>query len=141
LQLLRRNRGLTSVMLAKKADISQAKLSKIENGAVQTLKPQDIERILNILDAPQDIRTQVRFAMTSTDHGLAHRYHVNYNWGEVYEQEKSTRHLRSFSFAIPVMLQTLEWRRGVLRRFLVSESDMQRAMQSVLKRQDLLWDS
>jgi len=53
---LRKERGLTQEMLAKKADISRATLSKLENGYIAQVSIVTLNDILNHLGYELDVK-------------------------------------------------------------------------------------
>ncbi|MEK7152781.1 MAG: helix-turn-helix transcriptional regulator, partial [Patescibacteria group bacterium] len=63
IRTLRRQRNLTGEELARKAGLSQSKISKIETGQYRNLQIKELEIVLNILDAPKTIRQQIQLAM------------------------------------------------------------------------------
>jgi transcriptional regulator with XRE-family HTH domain len=58
---LRKERGLTQEMLAKKADISRATLSKLENGHIAQISIVTLNDILNHLGHELDVKASNPF--------------------------------------------------------------------------------
>lgn len=62
--------------------------------------------------------------------------------GSVYERERHTTILRVFCFSLPpALLQTMAYRRAVLKSSILSQEEFKHYMNETVKRQDLLWDS
>jgi transcriptional regulator with XRE-family HTH domain len=137
---LRRQHHLTGEGLAKKAGLSQSKISKIETGAIADIKRSDIDKILNILEAPQSIRQQISIA----DKSFKIRTY-NLNYGDAYaDNVRSTQrsaYIRTFMInMIPALLQTIEYRTSLLQYTGYDDFTLKRSMQAILKRQEMLWD-
>jgi transcriptional regulator with XRE-family HTH domain len=118
LRQLRRKSRLTGQGLADLVGMSQAKISRIENG-VGVVAPSDIVRIARALDAPQDLvdhmmeqaeRLNDRMTDWRSSHGA-----VASLQREVAELEAATQVFRVFQPAVIVGLaQTSEYARAVL---------------------------
>jgi Domain of unknown function (DUF5753) len=114
----------------------------IETGIDTNTRPDDIEKILDILEAPQTIRQQV---LGDLGHALAIAQRrrlsadLQFNWP--LERERNADMVRIFSFHyVPALLQTLEFRQAMLKRLEMSDIELRLAMNITLKRQDRLWD-
>jgi len=114
---LRHRAGLTGQQVAKRAGMSQAKISRIENGAAAT--PQDVEKIARALNAPRPLidrlteeveRSNDRLTDWRSTHGP-----VTNIQREVEQFEATTRVFRVFQPAVVVGLaQTSEYARAIL---------------------------
>ncbi|GAA1891920.1 helix-turn-helix domain-containing protein [Asanoa iriomotensis] len=118
---LRRAKNLTGRELGKLVDMSQPKISRLENG-VGLPDPADIERVARALDAPDDLvrqlvalAEQAQNMMTdwrTSTLSLPGRQH------DIGEIESGVRELRVFQpTVIPGLLQTSEYARGVLTSY------------------------
>jgi transcriptional regulator with XRE-family HTH domain len=138
---LRRQHDMTGAELGKKVGLSQSKISKIETGTITNLKIAEIEKILNILEAPQDIRQRSVVLLGRTDTSLTQQLNAKYYFEKPLKRELSTKLLRGFSFfAVPALLQTLEFRQALLKKIPIKDSDIRFAMRMIVQRQELLWD-
>jgi transcriptional regulator with XRE-family HTH domain len=138
----RRQQGLTGVMLGRKAGMSQSKISKIEIGYYSKLQVKDVERILNILEMPNDIRQTIyREIERAQPKALLDRPYGTAVAANYYELDSKAALIRIFTIqGTPVLLQTTARRLSVLRRHGVAEEDLGTHMKDAMKRQDLLWD-
>jgi transcriptional regulator with XRE-family HTH domain len=142
LKELRRKRGLTGIDLGKKAGISQSKLSKLETGAYTSPKVQDVDKLLNILQAPNNIRQQI-YREIERAHPQAllykpYRTKISIN---LYDQAKLSTLIRVFTLpGVPAHLQTTAFRMAILRKNGIAEEELEEYLKDTMKRQDLLWD-
>jgi transcriptional regulator with XRE-family HTH domain len=115
---LRRQRGLTGQQLGRLAGMSQAKVSKIENGAVEPTAA-DVERLARALQAPDEVVDDlVDHANTLhnqfTDFRLTVRRLTAVQQDIARDEERATR-IAAFQVAIvPGLLQTTEYARAIL---------------------------
>lgn len=140
---LRKEHGYTGEELARQTNLSQSKISKIETGQYPHLQLQDIEKILNTLHASSAIRQQITagFEVQLLGSYRLYRYKYNSPFDTTLEDERKTSFLCSFVMsALPALLQTMEYRGALLKRYELHEEDYMLAMKVCLKRQDLLWD-
>jgi transcriptional regulator with XRE-family HTH domain len=121
LSALRLQRGLTGSQLGQLAGMSQAKISKIENGAVAP-SVRDVERLATALEVPpEEVRALVGQA-ENLHGGYAHRRitvgRLTAAQQETGRSESRARVIRAFQpCLVPGLLQTAEYARGVLGRF------------------------
>lgn len=141
---LRKKRGITGLELGRRVGLSQSKISKIENGYYQNLEPKEIEKIMNILDAPKTIRQQVEHALDLPRlmQGSRRQYDL-YSLSKApltYEQQASL--IRIFLFgSVPALLQTVEYRSAGLKHYgHIPDSEIGTHIEALLRRQDILWD-
>lgn len=138
---LRRNRSLTGEQLAQKTGLSQSKISKIETGYNENVKFSDIEKILNILNAPQTIQQQILGSLDLPQVVSRQSYKLKYPFQLPFELESKAKVIRNFSLNhIPAVLQTLECRQYQFKRIGLNDDDYKFALKATIQRQDLLWD-
>lgn len=140
---LRKQRNMTGIELGEKVNLSQSKISKIENGYYPQLQYAEIENILNILDAPKTIRQQISLAMTRQQPKvLIHRrYSYSYDFDRPLELERNATTIRMLLFdIIPAILQTMAYRESYLQCLNIKAENIQLAMKNSLLRQDLIWE-
>ncbi len=137
----RRQRNLTGFELGQRAGISQSKISKIETGYYSKPHSSEIEKIMNILEMPNTIRQQILAALELNRPEKSFRLHrTPYRQGSAYERERNASTIRIFSTIIPALLQTMVYRKAVLKALAIKEDAMTVYMTQTTKRQDLLWD-
>lgn len=115
---LRRHAGLTGQELGKLTGMSQAKISKIETGAISP-NPEDVERLATALRAePAEVERLTRQAEHERDRVMDWRFGRNdpATWQrEIADLEVAATELRVFQPAvISGLLQTSEFARSVL---------------------------
>ena len=140
---LRRQRELTGGELGRKVGLSQSKISKIETGFYAKLQPQEIEAILNILDAPKTIRQQIYRAMETPDpRTLVYRdYNTRYDFKLWTKLERKTTQKRTYTInLVPAFLQIAEYRQALLKAYGIPEDIRAHIMEESLVQQDFLWD-
>jgi len=141
LKELRIEQGVRGVELGRKAGMSQSKISKLETGLYPRLHFKEIERILNILNAPRITRQRIYSALGSLQpEDLKYQsYNVAYT-KDCYQRELKTIQIRTFSpFVVPALLQTNEYRIALLKGWGTVEDEMD-IIKANAQRQDLLWD-
>lgn len=143
LRELRKQAGLSGVRLAARCNMSQSKVSRIENGKVRPSLV-DVEQILRALDAPPGIIDEVsalaRMANTEWRNlrelrrkGLATRQ------AELKALEASSAHMRYFLLSMVTgLLATPEYVRASLAH---SPADTRKAVAGKLERQAVLYDT
>lgn len=139
---LRKERGMTGSVLAVKAGFSQSKMSKLESGKYTLLQPSDIERILNILEAPKTIQQQAFLLLEKIyPDALMRKLDGKMLISDVYSIEKDTQSIRLYNIGhIPVLLQTMDYRIGLLKQlFTIPTEQWEDILKDFVKRQDLLW--
>jgi transcriptional regulator with XRE-family HTH domain len=115
---LRRQRGLTGLQLGRLAGMSQAKISKIENGVVAPT-PQDVERLARALQAPDKLVADLTdrasgLRDTFTDWRLTAQRLASTQQALAQDEERATR-LAVFQVGVvPGLLQTTEYARAIL---------------------------
>lgn len=143
---LRRERGLLASTVAQRADMSRAKLSKLERGRI-TATIQDVERILTALDVSAEVREQF-LAMTRVARTEQRAWRIYYRLGfykkqqEIAAIEAQTATLRLFQPAlVPGLLQTPEYMRGIFEgRSHLSAEVQGRTVAARLERQRVIHD-
>jgi transcriptional regulator with XRE-family HTH domain len=142
LKELRQKQQMTGEILGRKAHMSQSKISKIEMGYYPNLQINEIERILNILNTPNDIRIRIYREMEQSQPlSLLHKPYDATFAADYYALESKASTLRVFCLqAVPVLLQTTAYRLAALKRFSNAEEDLGTLMKQAQSRQDLLWD-
>ena len=115
---LRRQKGLTGQQLGRLAGMSQAKISKIENGAVEP-SAADVERLARALEAPDEVVDDlVDHANTLhnqfTDFRLTVRRLTALQQDIARDEERATRIAVFQLAAVPGLLQTTEYARAML---------------------------
>lgn len=145
LRSLRRERNITGERLAHVAHMSQSKVSKIETGFYAHLVENDIEILLDILDAPKIIRQQIYTLLGGSSEKPEQAFKPLVII-DAYAKEKAATLTRSFRLSTPhPLLQTMEYREASMRQyFAVNPTDERKIadiMSELPKRQDLLWDT
>ena len=136
---LRRRQGLTGEELAKRAGISQPKISRIESNRTNP-KAADIERILNILGATQTIRQQMTDIVQSRAVS-SQKFNGYPPYKQVLEIERQSKNTYTFILnVIALLLQTVEYRQAMLGYLELGPDDKKLRMQFAADRQDMLWD-
>lgn len=142
LKQLRQEAGLTGQSLARRCNMSQSKISKIENGRV-TPSLVDVERILRALDAPaelvQEIGALARNAHTEWQEIRASwRRGLEKRQAELAALETASSQLRYF---LPAMITGLLATPAYVRASLAySPGDTSKAVAKKLERQEVLYD-
>lgn len=138
---LRRQRHMTGEKLGKAAGISQSRISKIETGSATNVKIVEVEKLLNILQAPATITQRIRTSLAQPESVRMQRFKTQKPFIETLDAEAKVRDLRVFTMAmIPALLQTTAYREAFLRRREFDPALYKTAMQTVIKRQDELWN-
>lgn len=145
---LRRHSGLTGSQLGKLAGMSQAKISKIETGAMSP-SPEDVQRIATALRiGPQEIEDLARQAEHERDTVLDWRFGRNdpATWQrDIAELEAGAHELRVFQPALlSGLLQTSDYARSALaaaNRAWAEPSRLAEAVSARMQRQEVLDDS
>jgi transcriptional regulator with XRE-family HTH domain len=143
LQELRRRAGLSGVQLARRVNMSQSKISKIETGKA-TPSLVDVELILRALGAPTELMTQVtalaRIANTEWQDARAlRRKGLDKKQIELATLERNSTEFRYFlPTMITGLLATPEYIRASLAPF---PGDHSKAIARKLERQTVLYDS
>lgn len=148
---LRRRRGLTGHELGRLAGMSQAKISKIETGAVVPT-PRDVQRLAGLLGAPDDVVAD----LTEQAEGLHARFvdwrvtsqRLTAGQQIVATNEERARTIRVFQPAVvPGLLQTAEYARAVITDYAtvfagvgVPQQDVPPAVSLRIRRQEALYD-
>lgn len=149
---LRRRAGITGQQLGRRTQMSQAKVSKIETGAINPT-PEDVERLAAALGAdPATVERLAQQAEQDRDRVMDLRLGRNdpVVWQrEIAELEAGARELRIFQPAlISGLLQTSEYARSVLVAVQEAWSEMARrspggvaeAVSARVQRQEILDD-
>ncbi|MFD4169120.1 helix-turn-helix domain-containing protein [Streptomyces albidoflavus] len=142
LRKLRKQAGLSGDRLAARCNMSQSKVSRIENGRVRPTLV-DIERLLTALEAPPALVAEVsalaRIAATEWQDARAmRRKGLDKKQLELAGLEASSAHLRFFLLSmLTALLSTPEYIRASLDHI---PGDHSRAVAKKLERQDVLYD-
>jgi transcriptional regulator with XRE-family HTH domain len=115
---LRRQRGLTGLQLGRLAGMSQAKISKIENGVVAPT-PQDVERLARALQAPDKVVADLTdrasgLRDTFTDWRLTAQRLATIQQALAQDEERAARIAVFQVGVVPGLLQTTEYARAIL---------------------------
>src|SRR5580700_7368368 len=137
---LRQSRKLSGNELAKRAGMSQSKVSKIETGTVTKLKIPEVEKLLTILDAPVTIQQQVARTMNSPTSN-PQKISGKHSYAQILALEHQTKQIQLYSHPlIPAVFQTPAYREALLN-YLAITRDLARERQKItLERQDMIWD-
>ncbi|HTF07298.1 MAG TPA: helix-turn-helix transcriptional regulator [Asanoa sp.] len=150
---MRRAKNLTGRQLAELVDMSQPKISRLENG-VGLPDPADVARVARALDAAEDI---LRHLIDLAEHAQnrmtdwrAFTVSLAGRQRSVGDLESDAKTLRVFQpFLIPGLLQTSEYARAVLTRFqhlisptspVVGSANVAEAVSLRMARQEILAD-
>lgn len=149
---LRRQRGLTGQQLGRLAGMSQAKVSKVENGVV-TPSVRDVERMARALHAPQDVLQQ----LVDSAEGLLDQFtdwrittrRLTSGQQQLAADEERARVMRVFQPAVvPGLLQTAEYARAVLSDYAsafsgerpgAEQREVRSAVSARIQRQEVLY--
>lgn len=142
LRELRKRAGLSGVRLAARCNMSQSKVSRIENGKVRPSLV-DVEQILRALDVPPNLMGEISALakMANTEwrnlRGLR-RKGLGTRQAELKALEASSGHMRYFLLSmITGLLATPEYVRASLAH---SPADTGKAVAGKLERQAILYD-
>lgn len=139
---LRKRAGLSGARLAVRCNMSQSKVSRIENGRVRP-SPVDIEQILRALNAPPSIVAEVALLarMVNTEWRnlrVLRRKGLGTRQAELKALESSSTHMRYFLLSMVTgLLATPEYVRASLAH---SPADTSKAVVGKLERQAVLYD-
>jgi transcriptional regulator with XRE-family HTH domain len=141
---LRKQRRLTGEVLAKKADTSQSRISKIENGYSDSIDSELVERLLIILESPKTIRQQISTLLfrlsDNTDAQLIYPFADLVEEGN--DLQKITSIFRCYCVCgISATLQTTKYRKDILKRLGFSEEQIAVELGKTIERQEALWDA
>ncbi|QHC25831.1 helix-turn-helix domain-containing protein [Streptomyces sp. GS7] len=142
LKALRKGAGLSGDRLAKRCNMSQSKVSRIENARVRPSLV-DVEQILSAVDAPADVIERVsaltRLANTEWRNLRSlRRKGLGTRQAELRALEASSHHMRYFLLsAVTGLLATPEYIRASLAH---SPADTSKAVAGKLQRQEILHD-
>ncbi|MFD3824169.1 helix-turn-helix domain-containing protein [Streptomyces sp. NPDC058625] len=140
---LRKRAGLSGVRLAARCNMSQSKVSRIENGKVRPSLV-DVEQILRALDAPPHIVAEIsalaRMANTEWRNlRELRRKGISTRQAELKALEASSTHMRYFLLSMVTgLLATPEYVRASLAH---SPADTSKAVAGKLERQAILYDA
>ncbi|MET8081261.1 helix-turn-helix transcriptional regulator [Streptomyces sp. NPDC005303] len=143
LRELRKQAGLSGVRLAARCNMSQSKVSRIENGKVRPSLV-DVEQILRALDAPpgliEEVSSLARLANTEWRNlRELRRKGLGTRQAELKALEASSAHIRYFLLSmITGLLATPEYVRASLAH---STADTSKAVAGKLERQAVLYDT
>jgi transcriptional regulator with XRE-family HTH domain len=143
LRELRKQAGLSGVRLAARCNMSQSKVSRIENGKVRPSLV-DVEQILRALDAPpglvEEVSSLARLANTEWRNlRELRRKGLGTRQAELKALEASSAHMRYFLLSMVTgLLATPEYVRASLAH---STADTSKAVAGKLERQAVLYDT
>lgn len=134
-------RNLTGETLGKLAGYSQSKISKIEHGYLP-MQSNEIQKLINILNVPLKIQQHIiDDLLAPQDASIATNFVFNLIGIDQVSRQAEHRHIRCFGMsAIPLLLQTVPYRRAILEMTGVSSGDMASHITRTQERQDMLWD-
>lgn len=146
LRSLRAESGLTAATVARRAGMSTAKLSKLENA--RTLPTvTDVERVLTALQTPRSVRQELMvLAQAAVTEQRAWRVYQQLGFHkkqvEIAAVEAQSSQVRVFQPAmVPGLLQTAEYVRSIFDgRHDLSPEERDRTVNSRLRRQSVLYD-
>jgi transcriptional regulator with XRE-family HTH domain len=141
---LRRNAGLTGVELARRASISQSRVSRIETGH---LVPQadEVDRLATALGADADTRAhlqdQARAARsTMRSWRTLHARGFAQHQADIARREQAASQIRMFQpNLVPGLLQTAEYARHVIE-LSTTDQDLASAVAGRMARQSILYE-
>jgi transcriptional regulator with XRE-family HTH domain len=137
---LRKLQNMKGEELGRRVGMSQSKISKLENGLYPCLRFKEIERILNILNAPDSTRQRIYRAIDSVQPNELQYRPFNLQYAKDYGLERKATSIKVFSpYIVPALLQTNEYRLALLKSYATTEEDMD-IIRSIARRQELLWD-
>jgi transcriptional regulator with XRE-family HTH domain len=141
IKYLRKEKRITGTELGRLVKMSQAKISKIENGSTYCSE-EEIEALMNILDCPKTIRQQILAVIHLTSKTPANKYRpITSQPDEVYQRELQSHHIRCFLFnLIPAILQVPEYHKALHEYWNVDSAVAVQKMNELVKRQDLIWN-
>lgn len=142
LRTLRKTAGATGVQLGERAGLSQSKISKIEHGIPPLPGHDVILQILDILDAPSDIRRDVKLLLARLGMSISKvtTYPFDDNVAHYFDLELRASRIQVVVFnMIPALLQTAVYREAVLKGHGLDDEELKRAMSLFGKRQENLW--
>lgn len=139
IRALRQKRGWTGLQLAKKVNMSQSRISKIETASVQ-IPLKQAERILNILACPLTIRQRIFTVIELQTNALNSKFRpITSIPNQALRREQHARQIRSFHLnGPPAILQVPAYRAAVLNSW--QHVSIPQKMNEYLRRQELLWD-
>ncbi len=137
---LRLQKGVTGISLVRTAGMSQSKLSKIETESIRQPRAEDINRLLDALDATEYQRQQARWLMGQPRANFMESKPVSHNFQDCFSVETQATEIKIFTFIIPALLQTATYQDHVLNRMMLSPSLRSKARRLLQERQDRLWD-
>lgn len=143
LQVQRKKRSLTGAQLGIRVGLSQSKISKIEQGHPPALSLENLEKILDILDASQQIRQQAHLLMAqqNPDISAPSVYHLQHPADFYFKLEQKATSIYVYSHNIlPALLQVPAYREASLQIMGLRQNEIQIIIKESLKRQDLLWN-
>lgn len=147
LRSLRAESGLTAATVARRAGMSAAKLSTLENARVLPTVA-EVERILTALQAPPAVRQRLieltrAAVIEQRAWRVYHRLGFHKKQVEIAAIEAQSSHIRIFQPAmVPGLLQTAEYVRSIFDgRPDLSQEEQGRTVNDRLRRQEVLYDS
>jgi transcriptional regulator with XRE-family HTH domain len=147
LRALRVESGLTAATVARRAGMSTAKLSKVENGRILPTAV-DVERILTALETPGIVRQELmKLARSAVTEQRAWRIYQQLGFHkkqvEIAALEEQSSHIRMFQPAmVPGLLQTAEYVQSIFRgRGGLSDDQRVRTINNRIRRQEAIYDT
>jgi transcriptional regulator with XRE-family HTH domain len=146
LRTLRKSKAMRGVDLARNAEISQSKLSKIETGALVP-STEDLLRIFKVLETPRrNAQRLTEWARALRTEFVSWRFGHRKGFGakqiEVAELDRQAHRIRIFQVAVvPGLLQIPEYARRVMHLANVTQqSDLDSAVGLRIQRQQILYE-
>jgi transcriptional regulator with XRE-family HTH domain len=149
LRQLRKRADLPGTEAAKRAGISQSKVSRFEHGIYAPTEA-EVRRLADIYDATEDERTRLVSMAADLKPGATPGRVVLSRGAAAFQQrvgriEKASEHVRTFtSTVVPGLLQTAAYARGIFAAgHILGEpvGDIEEAVQARLARQTLMSES
>ncbi len=147
LRALRKDAQLTGPQLAELAGVSQAGLSRLENGRFAP-KLDDVELIARALKAPKNVEVELKGLASDiradlVNWRLAHRAGIDRSQDEFGGLEQKAKEIRIFHLAvIPGLIQTPSYARAVLSAVTGQAPEtLDDAVDARMRRQEILYDA
>lgn len=137
---LRQNRGIVGIQVASKAGISQSKLSKLETDTISQPRTEDVNRILDILQASEHQRQRARWLMGQPRPNYVEARPVSHNFEESFAAENQATLLQVFALHLPALIQTPAVQASILDQMTIPTALRLKAQRLLQERQDRLWD-
>jgi transcriptional regulator with XRE-family HTH domain len=137
---IRKQRGMTGVELALKVGISQSIISKIENGHYAKVDPAELERILNILEAPASILQRMQGSASYFSAKAGEQRMRSLMSETTHKDELVAKCIRCYANnVLPAIVQTRRYRKRYMEVGGIDASSLDK-VSHLMERQDMLWE-